>query len=515
MRTWRRARAQVALATGIWLLVATVGCTQAESEPPSARKSPHPLATSFAGDLPPGLSGEPIRYLHGPGAQGPAILGDEMGVRIESLGDVFLISSNSEEKHALQRPADGTTLWQGEQRVDGFDTTRDGSPVIVLVTAEGDATTVVDDTGATVWTGTDPRDVFVGGVVVRRPEKWSADDPHGKFTVLDTEGEELWRFTFAPPDADDGDTDNGDTDEGEDAASTTDDDRLGVPVGARGDVLLLKNGEGVLQARNIGGEDAGDLLWSRAGDAPDLGRETAVPRPLPQIVGFYVVPEDLTDPEDAGAGDGATASDGERSGSNGAPGNGAGEGAKGPGPRETVLVRWSLPEAPSVLSLHDLSDGDVLWTRAEPGANPGDRDFNPGHVAGTVHDVTTDTLLLPQASGATPMIAIDLLSGEIKWEFTNGAERSISPAFAFDGHVYGDSRDSDGGTQVVLDAETKRTIAEGLDSYVETVTDDGYAIVVQGRQRFVFGPDDAGVDGSPPPAETPTARPDEQEDREG
>ncbi|CAM4201236.1 hypothetical protein GCM10009799_23010 [Nocardiopsis rhodophaea] len=513
MRTWRRARAQVALATGLWLLVATVGCTQAEPEPPSDRKSPQPLPTSFAGDLPPGLTGEPIRYLHGPGAQGPAILDDEMGVRIESLGDVFLISSNSEEKHTLQNPADGTTLWEGAQRVDGFDTARDGSPVIVLATAERDATTVVADTGATVWKGTDPREVFVGGVVVRRPENWTADEPYGQFTVLDTEGEELWRLTFAAPDDEEGD---GDADKGEDTARGTDADRMGVPVGARGDALLLKNGEGLLQARNIGGKDPGDLLWSMSGDDPDLGRETAVPRPLPQLVGFYTVPEDLKDPEDAEAGGGTPPADSEDPGSDGPPGGGAAEGEKGPAPRDTVLVRWSVPEAPSVLSLHDLDDGEVLWTRDEPGANPGDRDFNPGHVAGTVYDAMTDTLLLPQASGATPMIAIDVLTGEIKWEFANGAERSISPAFAFEGHVYGDSRGSDGGTQVVLDAETKRTIAEDLDSYVETVTDDGYAIVIQGRQRFVFGPEDgAGVDASPLSAESATDQPDERKDGTG
>ncbi|MBB6173962.1 hypothetical protein HNR23_004022 [Nocardiopsis mwathae] len=516
MRTWWRARASMALATGAFLLMATAACTPDEPVPPPEERSPRPLPTAFTGDPPPGLAGEPIRYLHGPGAATPEILDDEMGVRIEALGDAFLISSNSEEKHALQRPADGAALWEGDRRIDGFGAARDGSPVLFLAAAERDATAVVDDTGTTVWSGADPREVFVGGVVVRRPVEWTAADPYGRFTVLDTEGDELWTFAFAEPD----DGGSGAVDDGADVEA--DPDRFGVPVGAHGDVLLLDDGTGALQARGIGGGGtgaaSGDLLWGMAGDDAELGRSTAVPRPRPRLVGFYPLPEDPdaadtpaddtdgtpspdTDQDRRGAdGDGADGDGGGGAGDRGGSGGAdEAEDGKAAAPRETVLVRWWLPDARSVLSLHDLHDGDVLWTRTEPGANPGGRDFASGHLPGTVHDAATGTLLLPQDSGATPMIAVDLLTGEIRWEFADGAERSISPAFALDGHIYGDARGQAGGTQVVLDAVTKRTVAEDLDAYVEAVTDDGHAIVVQDRQRFVFAPADGGPDGSPPP----------------
>ena len=49
----------------------------------------------------------------------------------------------------------------------------------------------------------------------------------------------------------------------------------------------------------------------------------------------------------------------------------------------------------------------------------------------------------------------------------------------------GDTRAEDGGTQVVFDSRTKDVVADDLSGYVEAVTDDGYALVVQNRQRFI------------------------------
>lgn len=455
MPYWRRA--PLALVTGVGLVVSVAACTDGQSEE-QADQSPRPLPTSYAAEPPPGVTGAPVRYLHGSGAESPEIFDDSGGVRIESLGDAFLVSSNSEGRHVLQRADDGETLWRGGQRVDGFGHDREGSEVLVLA-EEGDGeatTTVVDDEGETVWSG-DGGETYLDGLVVRRPEGWSAEEPYGDFTVLDTAGDGVWDFTFEEPAEDTGNTES-DGDGEDDAAEP---DWMGVPVGARGDVLFLDDGSGLLQARDIG-EDTGELLWSVAGDDEELAGRSAVPRPRPQLVGTYELP---TGDGDDAADDGAT--------------------------RDTVLVRWSISEDSSLLSLHDLESGELLWSLTEPGANPDDHDFSTERIPGTVYDSATRTLLLPQASGETPMIGVDLVEGEIRWEFEGDTERAITPALSLDGYVYGDSRDSDdGSSQVVLEAESKDIVAEDLAPYVEATTDEGHAVVVWDRQRFVFGPSD-------------------------
>ncbi|MFC3998347.1 hypothetical protein ACFOVU_20645 [Nocardiopsis sediminis] len=478
------------------VLLAGAACTGEPAQPPGATQSPRPLPTSFGGEPPPGVAGAPSRFLHGPGSDGPDILDDPMGVRIQAVGDAFLISSNSEERHVLQDAADGATLWEGGHRVDGFGTDRDGSDVLVLTGDDG-TTTVVGDDGEAVWSGDGGRDSYVGGVVVRRPEGWSADDPYGDFTVRGTDGAEIWDFAFTPPPgADPGDSGDPDgrgdgegngSEEGDtepplfgdpDAPSAAPDpDRLGVPVGAHGDALLLTDGSGLFQARDIG-DDTGELLWSVAGDDPALAGDSGVPLPQPQIVGYYDLPGTGDGPEATAAGEPEDAP------ASGEPDGGA------PEARPTVLLRWSFPEDPSLLSLHDLDDGATLWTLTEPGANPVDREFTPAQVTGTVYDPATGTLLLPQASGAASLIAVDLATGAQRWEFEDADERSIVPAVALSGYVYGDSRSADDteSSQVVLEAETKDVVADDLDSYVEAATGDGHVLVVRDRQRFVFPP---------------------------
>ncbi|MBB4934204.1 hypothetical protein F4561_005024 [Lipingzhangella halophila] len=463
MPHWRRA--PLALVTGVGLVVSGAACTDGEPAGEGAQ-SPSPLPTSFDTELPPGVNGEPVRYLHGPGSESPKIFDDSGGVRIEDLGDAFLISSNSEERHMLQRAGDGETLWQGDQRIDSFGRDRDGSEVLVLAEEDGEAVTteVVDDEGETVWAGSG-RKTYLDGLVVRRPKGWSAEEPYGDYAVLDTAEEEIWDFTFEEPpeDTDEGESeDEGEGDASEEGAETDPDpERMGVPVGARGDVLFLDDGSGLLQARDLG-DDTGELLWSISGNDEELAGESAVPRPEPQLVGTYELP---------GGEDGAT-----------------GE-ADADGTRETVLVRWTLPEDSSLLSLHDLESGELQWTLTEPGANPDDHDFGSAWIPGTVYDSATQTLLLPQASGATPMIGVDLVEGGIGWQFEGGTERAITPTLALDGFIYGDSRESDDGTsQVVLEAESKDIVSDDLAPYVEAVTGDGHALVVWERQRFVFAP---------------------------
>jgi hypothetical protein len=464
------------------LAAGTAGAGRGRGPPP--RRRLHRGPTAFAGDPPPGLSGDPLRYLHGPGAGGPAILDDAMGVRIQSVGDAFLISSNSEERHLLQDAADGTTLWEGDRPIDRFGTDGGGADVLVVGSGDDDGdTTVVDAEGATLWSGTGGRDVYVGGAVLRRPEGWTADDPYGDLALLDTEGDPLWDFAFAaPPDAGEGAEAPSPSPPPAGDAPDPDPGRMGVPVAARDGVALLDDGAGLLQARDIGG-DPGELLWSATGDDPDLAGEAALPRPLPRVVGFYDVPA---------PGDGGTGGTPSASGTPSPDGPGAAPA------RTAVLVRWAFAEDPSLLSLHDLRGGEVLWTLTEPGANPAGPAFDPGFVPGTVHDPATGTLLLPQAGGATPMIAVDLAAGRVRWEF-DADEQAISPAFALGGRFYGDSRGADdaASSQVVLDAETKDVVAEGLDAYVEAVTDDGHAVVVADRQRFVFAPEDAPATGGP------------------
>ncbi|MFD0775741.1 hypothetical protein ACFQZ2_17545, partial [Streptomonospora algeriensis] len=292
---------------------------------------------------------------------------------------------------------------------------------------------------------------------------------------------------------------------GDGLPSGPDPDRHGVPVAARDGVLLLDDGEGLLQARGIGEDDTGELLWSVVGDSPELAGGTDVRRPRPQIIGGYEIPVEEESGETAQPDeDGATPQE-ERSPSpepgadespspevpsfegtaTASPGEETGEAPT----RTTVLVRWTVPEEPSVLSLHDLHSGELLWSLAEPGANPPGDEFAPPPLQGVLYEPRTGTVLLPQATGDTPLIALDLAAGEVRWEFEDEFEQAISPALAMGGYIYGDARGTgDAAAQVVLDAEDKNVAAEGLGAYVEAATDEGYSIVVSGRQRFVFPP---------------------------
>ncbi|GAB3206747.1 hypothetical protein ACQEU5_10055 [Marinactinospora thermotolerans] len=475
MRTWRRT--PLAPVTGLVLLFTAVACT--DEPPPEPAGSPSAVPTSYTGAAPPGLGPSPVRVLHGPGSDGPDILDDPMGVRFQGVGGSFLISSNSEEHHVLQDALDGTALWEGEQRVERFTTDREGDDVFE-VSARRDGRTVtgvVDDSGARVWSGSDPRESYLNGWVVRRPEGWSSDDPHGRFSLLDLDGSTVWEFVFEPP-ADPEETPGSSTEEEPEEADAED---TGVPVAAHGNVVFLDDGTGQVQARDL--DDGGALLWRASGTDPQIAGASAFPRPLPEFVGFYDLPlpeGDASAPGSASEAE-ATPTEGEE-----------------PPPRTTVLVRWGSDEDPSVLSLHDVHSGEIVWSLTEPGANPADGDFGPAFVPGTVHDTVTHTLLLPQGSGATPMIAVDLVSGRIRWTFDDETERSISPAFALGGHVYGDARGAAEDSQVVLGAADKEISGGGLTGYVEAVTDDGYALVVQDGQRFVFPPV-AGSGPSPTP----------------
>ncbi|TQN27503.1 hypothetical protein FHX37_4224 [Haloactinospora alba] len=479
MRTWR-----VALATTAVGLLSATACTGGQSG--QSGDSPDPLPTTYSGDPPPGSAGSPSRFLHGRGADGPDILDDAGGVRITSLGNAFLISSNSGEQHLLQRPEGGEVLWEGDQRIERIGSDRDGSEVLVLRSGSGDSatTTVVDDTGETVWRGSGPRERYLDGVVVRYPPEWSPDGPYGEFTVLDTGGNELWDFTFEePPDsADSGDDDEDGTSEdgqeGKDEQDGQDEDdgtnRAGVPVGARQDTLLLDDGSGGLQARQLprDGEEAGGTLWSVSGNASEIAGNVASPTPTPHLVDFYELPAQSGEPA---SGEGGTATD------------------------TAALFRWGFSQEPSVLTMHDLRSGELLWRLTEPGVNPAGREFDPDPVSGSVYDSTTRTLLLPQGSGQAPVAAVDLVTGAIRWEFDDADERAISPAFAWNGRIFGDTRGagSDSSSQVVLEARTKETETGALDAYVETATEDGHILAVQNRQRFVFAPEEGAGRESP------------------
>jgi len=487
MRSTRRSAP--VLVAGVVLVAAAGACTPRGEEPPPD-SSPAPLPTSFEGERPPGVGPDLLRHLHGPGGQAPGILGEPGGVRITAFGESFLVSANAEDRHMVQRASDGEVLWEGEERVDGFvPGPEPGGPPVLRFGGTGDAGgTVLDDGGEVLWEGGD-REVYLSGLVVRRPEGWTPDDPYGGFEVEAPDGGRLWEFDFAEPDGpadppedgpDGAEEGNGDADplpEGEPAP-----ERNGVPVGAAGGAVLLDDGAGLLQARatgedpEAGGGDApepGDLLWSFAGDDPELLGEDTLPRPRPQILGAYPIPAG-EDAEDASPAEGA---------------EDAGDGGDAAPERDAVLVRWSLPEEPSLLAMHDARTGEIAWTLPEPGANPAPGDFAPLPAAGGRFDSATGTLLLPQASGDVPLIAVDVADGEELWEFRED-EAALSPAFAAGGYVYGDARGADDAdsSQVVLEAATMDVAADGLDSYVEAVTDDGYAIVVHQRQRFVFAP---------------------------
>lgn len=57
----------------------------------------------------------------------------------------------------------------------------------------------------------------------------------------------------------------------------------------------------------------------------------------------------------------------------------------------------------------------------------------------------------------------------------------------------------------MFDSRTKDVVADDLSGYVEAVTDDGYALVVQNRQRFVFAPETP-PGGTATPSLSPTER---------
>lgn len=484
MRSGRRG--SLALVTGVALLFAAA-CTQAP--PPEPPAEPQPPPSSYTGEAPPGLAPEPLRFLHGARKPGQEILNDPRGVRVQAVGDAFLISSNSEERHLLQAAADGRTLWEGSSLVERFALDGTGADVFEVSTGDGDANvrTVLDQTGERVWSGSDPRESYLNGLVVRFPSDWTASEPHGGFVVSDPGGGAEWAYEFTEPSPESGNGNGAGEDSGDSGASKEDREaaagHMGVPVAARGDVVLLNDGAGLLQARDL--TDQGALLWSASGGDAELD-DAALSRPRPRLVGFYGLPagpeeepDGTPSPEDSGP---------------------------PAAPRETALVRWVSPEQPSVLTLHDLRDGALLWSLREPGTNPAGGEFGTAPAAGVVWDSATGTLLLPQTGGPAPVIAVDLATGTLRWQFEEQEERSIVPRFALAGYVYGDSRTDDGGSQVVLAAESKDLVADDLPGYVEAVTSGGHALVVQDRQRFVFAPQ---TPPEPPgaPVPSPTASP--------
>lgn len=493
----RSSRVLQALTCGLAALL-VAGCT-GEPEPPAPapEEEPPPIPTEFEGEVPPGIEGEVLRHLHGEDADSHDILDDPLGVRISPVGGAFLISSGGEDRHLLQDAATGDTLWEGEARFRGFDTDTGGETVLLMTDAD-DTPFVLDAEGRRLWEPAEEGDLYLDGVAVRRPAEWSAEEPHGDFSVLDAEGEELWSYSFEPEpepepesepeDAEAGeDTDEETAPEAETEASADDPERLGVPVAAWDDTVLLDSGDSVLRAHSLDPDDAGELLWSVAASDEELGLPATAPVPLPQILGVFPAPEP-EEPEE--------------------PGDGEDDGEDEDVPA-TILLRWAQPEAPSVLSAHDTVDGEPLWTLEEAGTNPVSRHFDEAGVPGLLHDSDTGTLLLSQASGEATMVAVDLVRGEVRWGLEED-DGSISPAFAHGGLVYGDSRSNeDGDLQLVLDAETMDVVGDELSAYVEAVTDTGHAILVQDRQRFVVGPApgdteedvDAEESGSPAPSD--------------
>ena len=435
------------------LLVATSCTTDADD---SAEEATEPDPTTFAAQHPPGLSEEPLRLLDDPEGESPEILDDAMGVRIQSLGTAFLISSNSDEWHLLQRAADGEALWEGDNRVQRFGRDHDGAPVLILEESDDpDNVTVRDAQGEELWSTTNPQERFVDGWAVEQPEDWSPEDPAGDYTVADLEGSEVWSYTTPDPDDIDAAEDEDNVEPGEQEPRL-----LGVPLGARDELVFRVAQTGVLEARDM--DEDGTLRWSLDVDElPDVADsadsdDATVPRPIPQLVGTFEVPEDTGDEDTA----------------------------------EHLLLRWSYPEHPSVLSLVTLADGDPVWSLTEPGANPVAEQVPPTQVSGTVANPATGTVAIPQYSGDTSVIAVELATGEVRWEFEDEVERTIVPTFSLGSYLYGDSRGTEDHTQMVLDAETKELVAEEPDAYVETVTADGYALVVQDQERYVFQVDE-------------------------
>lgn len=455
-----------------------------------AGPGPPQIPTEFEGEAPPGIEGEVLRHLHGDDADVHDILDDPLGVRISPVGGAFLISSGGEDRHLLHDAATGAALWEGEARFRGFDTDSEGAPVL-LMTDEDDTPFVLGADGETVWEPAEEGDLYLDGAAVRRPAEWTAEEPHGDFSVLDTDGDELWSYTFEPepePEPEEeGEEDteeepadeDAETDEDAEAEEETDGDdpeRFGVPVAVWGEAVLLDSGDSVLRAHSLDPDDAGEHLWSVAATDEELDLTGTAPIPVPQVLGVFTTPAPEEDDEAE-----AEVEDEE----NGA--DGTDDTVDEDAPR-TVLLRWARPEAPSVLTAHDADDGEPLWTLPEAGTNPVSQHFDEAGAPGLLYDGDTGTLLLPQASGEATMVAVDLVEGEVRWGLEE-EDGSISPAFAHAGLVYGDSRSNeDGEHQLVLDAETMDVVGDDLSAYVEAVTDTGHAILVQERQRFVYGP---------------------------
>lgn len=500
----RSSRVPQALTCGLAALL-VAGCT-ADPEPsaPPAEEEPAPVPTSFGGQAPPGVEGEVLRYLHGDSADAHAILDDPAGVRISPVGDAFLISSGGEDRHLLHDAATGDTLWEGQARFRGFDAGRDGARVLSLADADG-VPFVIDSRGEPVWEPEEEGDAYLDGLAVRRPAEWSADEPHGEFTVLDADGAELWSYEFAAEEPEASEEPEDGAEEDGDAAGDDGEPALGVPVGARDDLVLLASGGPSLHARSVAEDTAGEELWTVDGEDGELGLDTSGLVLPPQVMGFYPLPApedgeevsaDATAGDAEGSEDDADGADGEADASDAAEDRTSGDDA-------VLLLRWAQPEAPSTLSAHDPATGELLWTLEEPGTNPAAGAFDPAGTVGNLYDAATGTLLLSQASGEATTVAVDLTEGEVLWGLEE-EDGSISPAFAFDGLVYGDSRGSTGtDRQLVLDAVTMDVVGDELSAYVEAITDGGHAILVHDRQRFVYGPPPEEADPSDAPSESP------------
>ncbi|GAB3712048.1 outer membrane protein assembly factor BamB family protein [Nocardiopsis oceani] len=511
----RSTRVPQALTCGLAALL-VVGCTGDPEPPePGPEEEAAPVPTEFEGDLPPGIEGDALRYLHGDDAEVHEILDDPLGVRISPVGGSFLISSGGEDSHLLHDAATGEALWEGEARFRGFDVDSEGESVLLLADGE-DNPFVLDSEGELLWEPAEPGDAYLDGVAVRRPAEWSAEEPDGEYAVLDTDGEELWSYTFEsePEDtdeddeaADDEDTDDetgeGSADEGaEDEEGDDRSERFGVPVAVWGDTLLLDPGDSTLHAHSLDPDSAGEYLWSVTVDDEELGLPATAPVPVPQVLGIFGTPV----PEEDDAEDGDEEGDNGTADDEGTEEDEDAEDAQGAedreGDSEVVLLRWAQPEATSFLSGHDAVDGELLWTLEESGTNPVSPYFDEAGVPGSLYDSETGTLLLPQASGEATMAAVDLVEGEVRWGLED-EDDSLSPAFAHGGLVYGDARsneDEDEDEQLVLDAETMDVVGDDLSAYVEAITDTGHAILVQDRQRFVIGPE-PGTDTEDDPAD--------------
>ncbi|PDP85874.1 hypothetical protein CQJ94_19175 [Glycomyces fuscus] len=499
----RRSRVPRALTCGLAVLLAAACTGDPEPSAPPPEEGPAPVPTSFDGQAPPGIEGEVLRYLHGGSADVHEIFADPLGVRISPVGDAFLVSSGSEDRHLLHDAATGATLWEGEARFDGFGTDREGERVLLMADTDG-RPFVLDARGERLWEPAEEGDAYLDGLAVRRPEGWTPEEPHGAFSLFDGGGDELWDYEFEAPavpgeeeGSSESDGDSGDSGSDEETGEPGTEEEaeeppLGVPVAAREDLVLLATGGSALHARSVGADDAGEELWTVDGEDGDLGLSTSARVPAPQVIGFYTLPEPgaATESESESAAASASASedagDGEDTGGDGADGE------------DVLLLRWAQSEAPSTLSAHDPGTGELLWTLEEPGTNPVAGAFDPDGVAGSLYDDATGTLLLPQASGEAPVVAVDLARGEVLWGLEEEAG-SISPAFAFGGLVYGDSRASGGqDRQLVLDAVTMDVVEDELPAYVEAVTESGHAILVHDRQRFVYGPSPEEVPGGEP-----------------